>query len=96
MNASLTRIGGFVDSGKDVDGLIQGFHDGLPAFGLMGRLWPLTYELKNTFLEKYMVAKPEDQSGIGMLMRFRDKLLAQRRRDIEEGKAGDRIDLLQT
>ena len=43
-----------------------------------------------------MVAKPEDKSGIGMLMRFRDKLLAERRRDIEEGKAGDRIDLLQT
>lgn len=87
---------GFVESGTDVGGLIQGFHDGLPAFGLMGRLWPLTYTLKNTFLEKYMVAKPEDKSGIGMLMRFRDKLLAQRRRDIEEGKAGDRIDLLQT
>ncbi|KAK3709860.1 hypothetical protein LTR37_010690 [Vermiconidia calcicola] len=88
---------GFVESGTDVDGLIQGFHDGLPAFGLLGRLWPLTYKLKNTwFGEKFLVAKPEDKSGIGMLMRFRDKLLAQRRRDIEEGKAGDRIDLLQT
>ena len=86
-----------MESGKDVDGLIQGFHDGLPAFGLLGRLWPLTYSLKNTwFGEKFMVAKPEDPSGIGMLMRFRDKLLAQRRRDIEEGKAGDRVDLLQT
>ena len=90
-------VAGFVDSGEDVGGLIQGFHDGLPAFGLLGRLWPLTYSLKNTaFGEKFLVAKPEDQSGIGMLMRFRDKLLAQRRKDIEEGEAGDRIDLLQT
>ena len=88
---------GFVEEEKDVGGLIQGFHDGLSAFGLMGRLWPFTYKVKNTwFGEKFLVAKPEDQSGIGMLMRFRDKLLNQRRRDIEEGKAGDRIDLLQT
>ena len=88
---------GFIEKGEDIGGLIQGFHDGLPAFGLLARLWPLTYKLKNTaFIGKFLVAKPEDQSGIGMLMRFRDKLLAQRRRDIEEGKAGDRIDLLQT
>ena len=87
---------GFVDSGTDVGGLIQGFHDGLPAFGLLARLWPFTYAVKRTFLGNFLVAKPEDQTGIGMLMRFRDKLLAQRRRDIEEGKAGDRIDLLQT
>ena len=87
---------GFVEAGKDLHGLIQGFHDGLPAFGLLGRLWPFTYWVKSTFLEKYLVAKPEDQSGIGMLMRFRDKLLAERRHDIETGKAGDRVDLLQT
>jgi hypothetical protein len=90
-------IQGFVESGTDVGGLIQGFHDGLPAFGLLGRLWPFTYSVKNTWLgEKFLVAKPEDSSGIGMLMRFRDKLLLQRRQDIEEGKAGDRVDLLQT
>ena len=87
---------GFVESGEDVGGLIQGFHDGLPAFGLLGRLWPFTEKVKSTPLGKFLVAKPEDSSGIGMLMRFRDKLLLQRRRDIEEGKAGDRIDLLQT
>ncbi len=88
---------GFIEQGEDVGGLIRGFHEGLPAFGLMGRLWPFTYRVKNTRLgEKFLVAKPEDESGIGMLMRFRDKLLAQRRRDIEEGKAGDRLDLLQT
>ncbi|KAK4896555.1 hypothetical protein LTR27_005473 [Elasticomyces elasticus] len=87
---------GFVESGNDVGELIQGFHDGLPAYGLMARLWPFTYWVKRTWLGKYLVAKPEDKTGIGMLMRFRDKLLKQRRVDIEEGKAGHRVDLLQT
>ena len=86
---------GFVNSGSDVGGLIQGFHDGLPFFGLMSRLWPFTNFIKKTFLGKYIVAKPEDNSGIGMLMRFRDKLLAQRLKDVEEGKI-ERVDLLQT
>ncbi|KAK5169723.1 uncharacterized protein LTR77_005701 [Saxophila tyrrhenica] len=40
---------GFIEQGKDVDGLIQGFHDGLPAFGLLGRLWPFTYSVTRTF-----------------------------------------------
>ncbi|KAF2683162.1 cytochrome P450 [Lentithecium fluviatile CBS 122367] len=86
---------GFVESESDVGGLIQGFHDGLIPFGLMARLWPFTNFIKKTPLGKALIAKPEDNSGIGMLMQFRDKLLSQRLRDIEEGKA-DRIDLLQT
>ncbi|KAF2748279.1 flavonoid 3',5'-hydroxylase [Sporormia fimetaria CBS 119925] len=87
---------GFVRSGSDVDGLIQGFHDGLLPFGLMARLWPFTNWAKRTwFGEKYLVAKPEDNSGIGMLMRFRDKLIVQRQKDIKDGKV-TRIDLLQT
>ncbi|KAI9706480.1 MAG: hypothetical protein M1836_003486 [Candelina mexicana] len=88
---------GFVESGTDVGGLIQGFHDGLPAFGVMSRLWPFVTWIKETWVgEKYLVAKPEDDSGIGVLMRFRDKLLDQRIKDIEAGTAGGRIDLLQT
>ncbi|KAK7991729.1 cytochrome P450 oxidoreductase [Apiospora saccharicola] len=68
---------GFIDQETDVGGLIQGFHDGLVAFGIMARL-------------------PEQDSGIGTLMRFRDKLIAKRYADIENGKTGGRIDLLQT
>lgn len=86
---------GFIDSGSDVGGLIQGFHDGLLPFGLMARLWPFTNFIKNTPLGKYLVAKPEDNSGIGMLMRFRDKLLTRRLKDVQEGKI-ERVDLLQT
>jgi cytochrome P450 len=87
---------GFVESGNDVGGLIQGFHDGLLPFGLMARLWPFTDWIKSTWVgDKYLVAKPEDNSGIGMLMRFRDKLIQQRQADLEDGKVG-RVDLLQT
>lgn len=93
---------GFVRSGTDIGGLIQGFHDGLLPFGLMARLWPFTHWIKSTWIgEKYLVAKPEDNSGIGTLMRCRDKLLDERLRDIEKGererkKGRERVDLLQT
>lgn len=88
---------GFVETGTDVGGLIKGFHDGLPAFGLMCRLYPFTTWVKETwFGEKYLVAKPEDDSGIGSLMRFRDRLIDQRVKDIKTGSTGGRIDLLQT
>lgn len=88
---------GFIETESDVGGLIQGFHDGLPAFGLMARLHPFTTWIKTTWVgKKYLVARPEHDSGIGTLMRFRDKLLEQRMKDIEAGTTGGRIDLLQT
>lgn len=56
---------GFIEQGTDVAGLIQGFHDGLPAFGLMARLHPFTTWIKTTWVgEKYLVAKPEDNTGL--------------------------------
>lgn len=87
---------GFIETGEDVGDLIKGFHDGLPAFGLMCRLHPFTSWIKSTFMNKYLVASPEQESGIGSLMRFRDKLLNQRVKDMEKGTTGGRIDLLQT
>lgn len=90
------RAFGFVEQGQDVGGLIQGFHDGLPAFGLLARLHPFTSWMKTTFLKKYLVATPTDDSGIGVLMRFRDKLISERIQHIEEGKNLNRVDLLQT
>ncbi|OJZ82424.1 hypothetical protein ASPFODRAFT_211126 [Aspergillus luchuensis CBS 106.47] len=87
---------GFVEQGQDVGGLVQGFHDGLPAFGLLARLHPFTSWMKTTFMKKYLVATPQDDSGIGVLMRFRDRLIDQRLRDLEEKKDIGRIDLLQT
>lgn len=87
---------GFTDAGEDVDGLIQGFHDGMTVFGLLGRLHPFTSWFKHTWLgQKYLVAKPEDTKGVGVLMKVRDRLLDERIRAIEEGTLGDRVDLLQ-
>jgi cytochrome P450 len=86
---------GFIEQAKDVEGLIQGFHDGLVPFGLMARLYPFTNWVKSTFMGKYLVASPEQESGIGTLMRFRDKLIKQRYADMESGKSDGRIDLLQ-
>lgn len=88
---------GFVETGTDVGGLIQGFHDGFPFFAALNRLHPFTNWVRETWVgEKYFVAKPEHRSGIGRVMRFRDRLLAQRLKDIEAGTTGGRIDLLQT
>ena len=88
---------GFIEKGADVAGLIQGFHDGLVPFGIMARLYPFTNWVKRTrFGEKYLVAGPEQDSGIGVLMRFRDRLIEQRYKDIEAGTAGGRTDFLQT
>lgn len=86
---------GFVREGKDVEGLIQGFHVGLTPFGIMARLYPATNWIKGTFLGKYLVASPEHKSGIGIIMRFRDRLLEQRFKDIKSGSASKRVDLLQ-
>ncbi|KAH8661686.1 cytochrome P450 [Tricladium varicosporioides] len=87
---------GFVTAGRDIEGLIKGFHVGIRVFGIMARFHPFMTWIKTTPLGKYFVAKPEDESGIGALMRFRDKLLTERLSDISAGKAGNRVDLLQT
>lgn len=87
---------GFVEHGKDPGGLIDAFHQGSIPFGLMARLYPLTNIIKKTFLGKYMVARPDQTSGAGVLMRFRDRLLAKRLEDIEKGNLQGRVDLLQT
>ncbi|KAJ6120868.1 hypothetical protein N7523_005148 [Penicillium sp. IBT 18751x] len=87
---------GFIEKGEDIGGLIQGFHDGLPAFGLLARLHPFTSWMKTTFMKKYLVATPQDDSGIGVLMRFRDRLIEERLKDIQSGSKIVQTDLLQT
>ena len=87
---------GFIETGTDVGDLIKSFHDGLLVFGLMARVHPFTTWITKTWVgERYLVAKPEDNSGIGTLMRFRDKLIDQRIKDIDLGIVGGRMDLLQ-
>ncbi|KAM5350141.1 hypothetical protein ACJ41O_006646 [Fusarium nematophilum] len=86
---------GFVEQGRDVEGLIKGFHNGLAPFGIMARLYPFTNWVKSTFLGKYMVASPEQDSGVGTLMRFRDGLIEQRFKDTDNGATSGHIDLIQ-
>ncbi|KAI5845680.1 putative cytochrome P450 monooxygenase [Morchella snyderi] len=70
---------GFVTKGIDIDGLIQSFHDGLPAFGFLCRLHPFTKWIKKTWVaDAYMIPKPGDNTGIGNIMTFRDNLLEER------------------
>ena len=88
---------GFVDAGHDINGLIKSFHQGMKIFAILSRLHPFMTFIKKTWIgQKYFVAKPEDNSGIGILMQLRDKLLTQRLVDIEQGKTAGRVDLLQT
>ncbi|KAL0636450.1 hypothetical protein Q9L58_004599 [Maublancomyces gigas] len=89
---------GFVQRGKDIDGLIQSFHDGLPIFGIMGRLYPLTKWIKKTWIsDAYMVPKPGDNTGIGNIMRFRDNMLQERiNENNNPSKKVERTDLLQS
>lgn len=88
---------GFIEKGGDVGGLIKGFRDGLPLFGLLASLYPFTTWIKTTWIgTKFLVPNPADASGIGTLMRFRDGLLTERINDIENGKSRERVDLLQT
>ena len=44
--------------------------------------------------EKYLVAKPEDNSGIANVMNFRDRLLAERMKNVEVGITQGLVDLL--
>ena len=86
---------GFTDKGADVDGLIKGFHQALPLAGALPRVYPLIELINKTPLRKYLQPNPEDNSGLGLLMRVRDKLLADRLEAIKSGTTAGRIDLLQ-
>ncbi|KAJ5247435.1 hypothetical protein N7468_002418 [Penicillium chermesinum] len=60
---------GFIEKGEDIGGLIQGFHDGLPAFGVLARLHPFTSWIKTTFLKKYLTfleARTEDGNPLDL------------------------------
>ena len=88
---------GFIEQGRDVGGLMQAFRDGLPLVGLLGSLHPFTTWIKTTWIgPKYLMAKPEDDSSVANLLRFRDRLVTERINEIENGKSRERVDFLQT
>lgn len=62
----------------------------------MTRLSPLTKWIKSTRVgQKHLMGGLEDKTGLGVVMRFRDKLVDQRIEDIKAGGTDKRIDLLQ-
>ncbi|KAI9159142.1 Cytochrome P450 monooxygenase gsfF [Paramyrothecium foliicola] len=87
---------GFIEQEKDVDGLIEAFHYGARAIGVMGRIYPVTAWLKRFIPDKVYIPNSGQNWGIGLLMRFRDNLITKRQSDIKAGKTGGRVDLLQT
>lgn len=96
MRLTIGKPLGFVETGKDVSGLIKSWHDGLWGLTLMSRLYPMTAWVKRTPLDRYLVASPNQNYGIGVIMKFRDQIIEQRMRDVEEGKLqeNDKVDFL--
>ena len=64
------RAIGFVKEGRDVNGLIQAFHDMGPLAGLVAALpWLMNPILKNPLFKRYMMPKAGDNTGTGRIMR---------------------------
>ena len=76
-------------------GLIANLRDGFLSFGILARLYPLTGWIKKTWLGQILIAGPEDETGIGALMRFRDEFIDRRIDEIESGTVKSRAHILQ-
>ncbi|OQD80582.1 hypothetical protein PENANT_c034G09199 [Penicillium antarcticum] len=79
---------GFIKSGSDVGGLIEGFRVGMLIFGVAGRIYPLTEMLLNSWLKKWLVVRTEQKLGFAVVMEKAGAILAERSRRIKEH--GDR------
>lgn len=87
---------GFVEAGCDQDDIIKHLHAGLREKAILNRLYPFLKLMKGTWLgRKYFEASSRGSSGLGILLKLRDRLLDRRLKDLESGKEG-RQDLLQT
>ncbi|KAF4632208.1 hypothetical protein G7Y89_g5919 [Cudoniella acicularis] len=87
---------GFIEEGKDIGGLIESIHASWMPLNVFSRLYPFTEWLKTTWFKSMLVATPKKKNGVGVLMRWRDKLLEQRLRDLEQGKKKERVDIMQS
>ena len=86
----------FVKADHDVNDLIDNFHKSLILQIILSHLHSFMILIKKTWLSFYFIAKPEDNSGIEVLMQLWDRLLTQRIKNIEERKTSCRVNLLQT
>ncbi|PQE32144.1 Cytochrome P450 protein [Rutstroemia sp. NJR-2017a WRK4] len=87
---------GFVETATDVNDLIKELHRGFFYFGIVGRLYPFVEFIKRTPLGKFLVSGPKDKGGMGLLIRWTNRIMAAREKEIADGKNHNRVDLLQS
>ncbi|KAJ9201541.1 hypothetical protein DTO164E3_3434 [Paecilomyces variotii] len=84
---------GFITQGRDVENLIENFHDMAPFAAVVGALpWLVRPFLENFITRRYLMPKPGDNSGTGKIMAFRDNLLAERLNNPKASQRGDFLD----
>ncbi|OJJ33631.1 hypothetical protein ASPWEDRAFT_741538 [Aspergillus wentii DTO 134E9] len=84
---------GFVEQGKDVEGLIQAFHDMAPMAGLVAALPHIVNPLLESWLtDWYFMPTPGDGSGTGKIMQYRDNMLKNRLAHRHAKSHGDFLD----
>lgn len=82
---------GFIEKGEDFHNLVSGLLLGLPLIGLTQRIKFLNSLFTSDWVANKVNPRPTDKSGIGAVMGYRDKLLAQR---VEGGEMDGRHDIL--
>ena len=92
---------GFIKTGSDIGGLIEGFRVGMLIFGVAGRIYPLTELLLKSWLKKWLVVRTEQKLGFAVVMEKAGAILRERSKRLREGggkpKKGEQAyDLLQS
>ncbi|PWY82001.1 putative P450 monooxygenase [Aspergillus heteromorphus CBS 117.55] len=89
---TLTDVGfrnpqGFIEAGSDVGGMIKAFRLGTLAFTTAGRLYPFFGWLPHTWLRRFLVVRPGQKLGFGVVMERAKKILDERTQALAEGRA---------
>ncbi|RPA86872.1 cytochrome P450 [Ascobolus immersus RN42] len=79
---------GFVETNSDVFGLLKMFQQGIPITAVFTKLPTLAWFFRVTGLKGLLKPKPNQNFGIGGLMHFKDKLLAERYEEFKKGNGG--------
>lgn len=87
---------GFVDTATDVDDLIEELHKGFFYFGIVGRMYPFVEFIKKTWFGRFLVSNEKDKGGMGFLIRWTNRIMKARQKELAEGKDHGRVDLLQS
>ncbi|KAJ5721021.1 P450 monooxygenase [Penicillium malachiteum] len=77
---------GFIDNECDVKGLMNAFQVGALAFGVAGRLYKFFTWLPQTWLRRYLVVRPEQTQGFGVVFKQAKTILDERTKNLAEGR----------